>query len=107
MNITFNDHDNFLAFQNMAENLWLNYRDDNQEPEFGIVDRLIQELNLQWTKTIDATTPDQYQYPMTLTISDVLSEMAQSVLENAIEYSVDADEEDDAPLIHQGEVTIA
>lgn len=108
MNITFATHDNFVAFQNMAENLWLNYRDDNQEPEFSIVDRLIDELNSKWNSAIDRTTTDQAQYPLTLPLSAGTTEMAESVLENALEYTRDDYQPDDEePVIREGEVTIS
>lgn len=109
MKITFADNDNFLAFQSMLENMWLNYRDDNQQPELGIADRLFDELNAQWNQEIDRTRGTQEaQYPMTLEVNPAAAEMAQAVLENALEYSADYDVERDGeePLIREGEVTI-
>lgn len=94
MQITFATHDNFVAFQNMAENMWLNYRDDNQEPEFSLTDRLIDELNAQWLGK-------DLAYPITLALSDGTAEMAQAVLENALEYDP---EDSDEPSIKEGEV---
>jgi len=110
-NITFGSHDNFLAFQNMAENLWLNYRDDNQEPEFGLADRLIDEINQAWTDRIAAGQdkgqfPLENQYPITLSASDTVKEMAESVLENCLAYDA-SDNPDDEPVILAGQVTIA
>lgn len=110
MKITFKHNDNYLAFQNMLENMWLNWRDDSQQPELGIADRLIDELNAGWNKAIDRTRGTQEaQYPMTLEVSSTGSEVAESVLENALEYSSDYDSNRDGdgePLIREGEVSI-
>lgn len=109
MTITFKTHENFTAFMNMAEGQWLNYRDDNQEPDFGIVDRLMDELDAAWKTTMTGVTNDvEYQahYPMTLPLSATTLEMAQSVLENCLQYSEDGYDPDDEPVIKKGEVTI-
>jgi hypothetical protein len=107
MTITFQSHDNYLAFMNQAEGQWLNYRDDNQEPEYSLVDRLMDDLNQVWSAFIDSN-PDVH-YPVSFTLSDTVREMAESVLENCVEYTQTWTPEDydpDEPVIKEGEVTI-
>lgn len=94
---------------NMLEGMWANFRDDNQEPELSISDRLHAELNKEWSAKIDSIPASESQYPMTLPLSSATEEMAQAVLENCVEYTKDGDylAEDDEPVIIEGEVTIS
>ena len=105
--ITFASHDNFLAFQDMAEALWTNYRDDNAQPQLGICEQLLDEVNKSWAQAIDkATLADEPHYPLTVPLSSTVLDMALAVVENCVEFTQSGEDPGDEPVIRSFELSI-
>jgi hypothetical protein len=94
--ITFRTHDAFVIFQNMADGMWCNARDDGDVQRQLALDSVIHGLNHEWMRSNEAPC-----YPVKLPLKGDI-EMARAVLENCLSD----DDADDENFIGIGNCTI-
>jgi len=82
MRITFRTHDAYLAFQNMAEAMWLNARDDGDTALLNAIDKIMHDNNRAWLQTSAGVGGGGY--PITLPLDGDV-ETARAILENCLD----------------------